>query len=121
MSYSYVVRCCCSAPGPVKPVTVAWLWVPLRQVQLARQVNSAASGAPDSASRAPSKAATFTPLSTTGLSVVVIGVSLVSVGSDGRLSRPSATPELRGVLMQPLYGHRLSSRYRGIPLHGRYG
>jgi len=58
----------------VKPATVEWLWVPLRQVQLARQVNSAASGVADSASRAPSKAVTFTPL-LTGLSVMVIGVS----------------------------------------------
>src|SRR5271166_3426135 len=54
--------------------------VPLRQVQLARQVNCAACGAADSASRAPSKAWTFTPLST-GLSVMVIGVSLISMGS----------------------------------------
>src|ERR1700685_960073 len=35
-SNSYVLRWCCSAPRPVKPSTVDWLWVPLRQVQLAR-------------------------------------------------------------------------------------
>src|SRR5215475_6115555 len=27
---------------------------------------------------------------------------------------------LRTVIMKLLYGHELSSRYRGIPLHGRY-
>src|SRR5215471_9025227 len=70
-SNSYVARCCCSAPRPVNPSTVERLWVPLRQVQLARQVNSAASGASDSALRASSRAWTFTPLST-GLSVIVI-------------------------------------------------
>jgi hypothetical protein len=57
--------------------TLDWLWVPLRQVQLARQVNWAASGAADSASRASSRASTFTPLST-GRSVMVIGASLDS-------------------------------------------
>src|ERR1700691_1733972 len=70
----FVVRCCCSAPRPAKLATVEWLWVPLRQVQLARQVNCAASGAADSALRASSRAWTFTPLST-GRSVMVICVS----------------------------------------------
>ncbi len=28
-----------------------------------------------------------------------------------------AAPWLRGVIMKPLYGRSLSSRYRGIPLH----
>ena len=79
----------------MKPATVEWLWVPLRQVQLARQVNWAASGASDSASRAPSRAATLTPLST-GLSVMVIGVSLVWMGTDGRLSLLPAGTEHDG-------------------------
>src|SRR5580692_4122378 len=94
-SNSYVARWCCSAPRPVKPSTVEWLWVPLRQVQLARQVNWAASGAPDSAPRASSRAWTFTPLST-GRSVTVIGVSLVWMGTDGRLSLPPAGTEHDG-------------------------
>ena len=57
--------------------TVVRLWVPLTHSQLARHWNWAASGASVSAWRAPSRAATFTPLSTVGLSVVVMVVSLV--------------------------------------------
>ena len=66
----------CSWPRPEKLSTVERLWVPCTHEQVARQVNSAASGAAVSASRAPSSAAVLTPLSI-GVSVMVIGCLLV--------------------------------------------
>ena len=66
------VRWVCSAPSPKKSCTVVRLCVPLTHSQRARHRNCAASGASASASRAPSSASTLTPLSTAGLSTVLI-------------------------------------------------
>jgi Cu(I)/Ag(I) efflux system membrane fusion protein len=58
-----LVLCDCSAPRPKKPLTSVLLWVPRSQVVVARQLNFAASGMPDSASRASRRAWVLTPLS----------------------------------------------------------
>src|SRR3954454_13149418 len=74
----------CSWPRPEKLSTVERLWVPFTHEQVARHVNSAASGASVSASRAPSSAAVLTPLSI-GVLVIVIGSLLggdVDCGCD---------------------------------------
>ena len=69
----------CSSPRPKKFWTLIWLWTPFCHDEVARHLNWAASGAPISTSRASSNAWTFTPLSATGFSVVVIsGTSLGS-------------------------------------------
>ena len=62
----------CSSPRPKKGWTLIWVCTPFCHCDVARQVNWAASGAPFSTSRASSSAWTLTPLSATGLSVVVM-------------------------------------------------
>src|SRR5579863_2653187 len=108
-SNSYVVRCRCSAHRPVKPATVDWLWAPLRQVQLARQVNWAASGAADSAARASSRACTFTPLSA-GRSVTVTGFSCGFAGSGGGSAPARIGPEDDGKRGEPAQDEAVAAR-----------
>ena len=66
------VLCSAPAPRPKKFWTVVVLATPFFQVEVARQVNCAASGAPLSTSRASSSAWTLTPFSAGLLSVVVM-------------------------------------------------
>ena len=70
MSKANVLECVCSSPKPEKVWTSASLCVPLTQVTLDRHWNWAISGASANASRAPSRAATLTPLSTTDVVMV---------------------------------------------------
>src|SRR6185312_13349966 len=82
--------CVCSAPSPEKSWIVVRLWVPLTHSQRARHRNCAASGASANACRAPNSASTLTPLSTTGLSTVLISSSWSGVCLTGVKRTPVA-------------------------------
>ena len=71
MSKPNVVRCRCSSPKPKNVSTPARLCVPLTHVTVERHWNWAISGASANASARPSRASTFTPLSTTDVVMIV--------------------------------------------------
>src|SRR6476646_2719059 len=71
--------CSCSSPSPKNVFTVPREWVPLTHSVSARHWNWAPAGVSESAVRAPRRKGTSTPLSTAGVSVVVMGDSFLSL------------------------------------------
>ena len=87
MSKANVLLCVCSSPKPKKVWTSERLWVPLTHDTVERHWNWAACGASANTSRAPSRASTFTPLST---SDVVMVQSLLVTGQEFAVSGPNS-------------------------------
>src|SRR5215207_8516085 len=90
------------------------VWVPRCHSLVARHVNCAAAGAPVRASRAPSSAATLTPLLAVGVVLVpVVMVNLLEVGVEYR-AYPDEAEQSRG-----LPGHRWGRTVGHPALHER--
>ena len=100
----------CPAPrrGRRSPRTVVWLWVPCTQVLVTRHLNLAPAGSAVSASRAPSRNSTSTPLST-GVVVVDMVVAPL-VGPAPVPARRPSQPRPCNAACSPTAG-RLQGRF----------
>ena len=127
MSKPKLRECRCSSPKPWKVSTSARLCVPLTQDTVERHWNRAISGASANASRAPSRASTFTPLSMTDVVMLVSSISSESVvvppemtprAGTGRTSRQNVRGARVGCVLSALPSSEQVGAPRG---HGSGG
>src|SRR6185436_14787581 len=94
---------------------LVWLWVPLIHLQLAFQLNLAASGALLSASRAPSSASTLTPFWTClSVSVLIVPSSGKCIKGSGKRGASLPCPGNRTVSVALDYGFGLGRRLHDL-------